>query len=428
MPRVFTLTVTLTVTLTLFLPLAAKADNWPQWRGPKNDGHSAEKNLPAAWGPDQNVRWKAPMPGPGASTPCVWGDKIFLTAQAGKDLVLFCVGTDGKEKWKRTVGTGEGKFRGDEGNMASASCSTDGKRVYAFVGSGEVGAYDLATGKPVWEFDLQEKYGKFRIQFGAHWTPVLYKDRLYLEVIHQNAQFLLALDAATGAQVWKVDRASDSPPGVESPDNYCSPFVWEGATGALLIAHGDDYCTAHKLADGSEVWRVAGLNPKDNYNRAWRAVASPLVMPDLIVVPSCKNGVTVAIDPTKVNGEIAPGAAGELWRLPKGTPDVPSPVRAGDVVYIMRENGVLNGYDRKTGKPLFEEKLTNERHRANPVVADGKVYFVGREGNMAVVKAGPEFELLAKNKLPDTFTASPAIADGVLYLRGWNFLWAIKAK
>lgn len=409
----------------------ALAENWPQWRGPKNDGVSSETGLPAEWGPTKNVVWKAAMPGPGSSTPCVWGDRMYFTAQVGDNVVLLCLGTDGKEKWRRVMAVGgPGKTRGDEGgNLASASCSTDGKRVYAFAGSGTLGAYDAATGHPVWQIDTQKTYGDFAIQFGVHWTPVLYKDRLYVTLLHRKGQYLLAFDAATGNQLWKADRVSDSPPGVESPDVYTSPVVWEGEGGPLLVVHGNDYCTAHNLADGSEVWRVTGLNPKGpGYNSHWRAVSSPLVTPDLIVVPSCKNGVTIALDPRKAKGEVGPGSPAELWRLPKGTPDVPSPLRVGGMVYLMGEKGKLTALDAATGKEFYGEAVTNERHRANPVYADGKLFLVGRDGTMPVVKSGTEFELLAKNKLPDTFTASPVVSGGRLYLRGWNSLWAIGSK
>lgn len=415
--------------LILSLTLSARGENWPQWRGPHNDGVSTEKNLVAEWGPEKNVVWKCPLPGPGASTPAIWGDRIFLTAQAEGDLVVMCIGTDGKEKWTKKLGEGNAKVRGDEGNMASASCSTDGKRVYAFVGSGNVAAFDF-DGKELWSFDAQKEYGNFDIQFGGHWTPVLYKDRLYLSLFHRKAQLLVALDAPTGKELWKADRPSDSPSGVESPDVYSSPFIWEGKDGAaLLIAHGNDYCTGHSLTDGTEVWRVTDLNPKGpKYNRHWRAVSSPLVTPELIVVPSCKNGVTVAIDPAAAKGTIGPKGPGELWRHEKGTPDVPSPLLVDGVLYIMRETNTINAFDPKTGKEHYSEKVTNERHRANPVFADGKLYLVGREGTMPVVKAGKEFELLAKNKLPDTFTASPAISNGRIYLRGWKYLWAIGTK
>jgi len=405
----------------------AFAENWPQWRGPKNDGTSGEKNLPSEWSETKNIVWKAKMPGPGAATPCIWDNKIFLTAVAGDKLVVFCVGIDGKEKWKKEIGHGNKSARNDEGNSASASCSTDGKLVFAFVGDGTLSAFTL-DGEPKWTLDTQKQYGDYKIQFGAHWTPVLHKGFLYFTLMHRGAQDLLKIEAATGKVVWKVKRASDAPAGVESPDVYTSPFVWEKGDQAFLIVHGNDYCTAHKLDDGSEVWRVTELNPKKTYNRAWRAVASPLVTPDLIVIPSCKNGVTVAIDPSKAKGEIGPGNPAELWRHLKNTPDVPSPLLIDGVLYIWKETQNLMAYKSSTGETLFTEKLTNTRQRANPVAGDGKVYLVGREGDMAVLKTGEAFELISKPKLPDVFTASPAISNGRIYLRGFDYLWCIGAK
>jgi hypothetical protein len=405
----------------------AFAENWPQWRGPKNDGVSNEKNLPSEWTDTKNVVWKLKMPGPGAATPCIWEDKIFLTSVEGDKLVVFCVGTDGKNKWKKEIGSGNKTARADEGNSASASCSTDGKLVYAFVGDGTLAAFDF-KGDLKWSLDTQKTYGEYKIQFGAHWTPVLHKDHIYFTLMHRGAQDLLKIEAATGKVIWKVKRPSDAPAGVESPDVYTSPFIWEKADNALLIVHGNDYCTAHKLTDGSEVWRVTGLNPKDKYNRAWRAVASPLVTPDLIVVPSCKNGVTVGIDPSKAKGDIGPGNPAELWRHAKNTPDVPSPLLAEGVLYIFKETQNLMAYKPMTGESIYTEKITNARQRANPVYGDGKLYLVGREGDMAVVKAGPTFEMISKTKLPDVFTASPAISNGRLYLRGFDYLWAIGAK
>jgi len=408
--------------LLAILAVPAFADNWPQWRGPKNDGHSTEKGLPTEWGPDQNILWKVPMAGRGASTPCVWGDKIFITSVEETAVVLLCIGTNGKEKWRQAISPiGGGKSgRGDEGNEASASCSTDGKHVWTFAGSGKLVCYTL-DGKPVWDLDLQ-KYGKFGIQFGCHWTPVLYKNKLYLQVMHRNAQLLLALDAATGREVWKVNRPGYSKG--ESPDVYASAFIWEGEGGPLLIAHGNDYCTAHKLDTGAEVWRVASLNP--NSNGAWRFVSSPLVTPDLIVVPSCKNGPTVGLNPIGAKGSIDPDNKAELWRV-NFTPDVVSPLRVGDVVYLMGD-GPLTAVEAKTGKQIYREQLAKQIHRAHMVAADGNIYVVGREGTTDVVQAGKTFKLIASNTLPDKLYSSPAIADGRLYLRGWNYLWAIGSK
>src|SRR5262245_47372630 len=213
------------------LAAPANADNWPQWRGPKFDGHSAEKGLPTEWSADKNVVWKLKLPGRGASTPVVWSKQLFITCADGDDVVLMCVGTDGKEQWKRPISnTGKKTYRGDEGNDASASCITDGKHVWAFSGGGQLVCFTM-DGKSVWSVDLQ-KYGKFEIQFGCHWTPVLYKGALYLQVMHRKAQLVVALNAADGTELWKKDR-----PGYgkgESPDTYASAILWEGEGGPLL--------------------------------------------------------------------------------------------------------------------------------------------------------------------------------------------------
>jgi outer membrane protein assembly factor BamB len=410
----------------------AFAENWPQWRGPKNDGMSGEKRLPAEWSAEKNIKWKLDLPGSGSSTPCVWGDTIFITCMVDADVYLMAIGTDGKEKWRKPMGQGNIRTLGDEGgNLATASCSTDGKLVYTMVGSGKLAAFDF-TGKEVWSVNLGEKFGDFTqrdvIQFGGHWTPVLHKGTLYVAVLHRKAQKVLAVDTATGKELWAIDRVSDSPPRTESPDVYASPFLWEKGDKSLLIVHGNDYCTAHKLTDGSEVWRVTELNPKANYNRTWRAVSSPLVTTDLIVVPSCKQGVTVGLDPEKAAGPMGPGATGENWRIARNTPDVSSPLLHDGIVYLMGEKGTLMAHDAKTGKELYSERITNMRHRANPVYGDGKIYFVGRDGLSIVVKPGSTFTKLSENTLKDTFTASPAISNGTIYLRGWKSLYAVAGK
>ncbi len=406
------------------LAAPAPAENWPQWRGPKNDGHSSETGLPTEWGPQKNIAWRFKLPGPGESTPCVWGDRIFLTATAGEDVVLLCIGTDGKEKWQQPLTTtGRERNGPDQATDATASCSTDGRHVWSYVGGrqgGRLTCHDV-DGKLVWEKNLQD-YGKFNIQFGTHWTPALYKGKLYLQVMHRAAQKVVRLDAATGKEEWAVDRPGASRG--ESPDVYASPVVWEGEGGPLLIVHGNDYCTAHRLDDGSEVWRVEGLNPSNN--RAWRFIACPLVSPDLIVVPSCKNGPVVGVNPVGAKGAIEPGSPAERWRI-NGTPDVVSPLRVGDVVYLMAD-GPLTAVDAKTGEQVYRVNLTRQIHRSNLVYADGKIYAVGRQGATDVVQAGREFKLLATNTLPDKFFATPAVSGGRIYLRGYDSLWAIGAK
>jgi outer membrane protein assembly factor BamB len=411
----------------------ASADNWPQWRGPKNDGHSTEKGLPTQWSTEKNVLWKIAMPGRGSSTPCVWEDNIFLTSMDGDAVVLMCIGTDGKVKWKKPLGSdAKGGYRrggGEgEGDDASASCSTDGKLVWAFAGTGKLACFDFA-GKQIWEKDLR-KYGKgsaIKIQFGIHWTPVLYKGRIYLQVMHRNAQRVVCLDALTGQDVWNVERPGYSRG--ESPDTYASAFMWEGEGGPLFVAHGNDFCTGHKLDDGAEVWRVAGLNPVGGrQHEAWRFVASPLVTPRLIVVPSCKDGPVVGFNPVGAKGNINPENPAEMWRL-KFTPDVVSPLLVDDIVYLMKD-GPLYAIDARTGTTIYQKSLEAKQrvYRGNMVYADGKIYIVGVEGIGVVVEAGRKFKQLAANELKEKTYASPAISNGRIYIRTWGHLYCIGTK
>jgi outer membrane protein assembly factor BamB len=398
----------------------AAAANWPQWRGPNGDGVSTETNLPTQWSSTTNITWKLPLPGMAGSTPVVWGERIFLTSQDGDDLVLLCVSTDGKELWKRRLGNGNRKARGDEGNSASPSPSTDGKHVFAYVGTGDCACFDI-DGKEVWKFNAQERYGQFHTYFGIHNTPVLYDDRLYMQFIHDNAALVVALDKATGAEVWKVERKSDGI--AENKHSYASPVLWKNGDKAYLISHGNDYAIAHRLDNGQEIWRLADLNPKGaKYDPTLRFVSSPVATPDLIVVPSAKRGPTVGLKPD-ASGLVHAGDKAEQWRYPT-TPDVCSPLVYDGLVYLCQD-GRLVCLDAKTGNKLYEERTHPSRYRASPVYADGKVYLTARDGTVTVVKAGPKFEVLAINKLPEQISASPVIANGRLYLRGWENLYAI---
>lgn len=403
---------------------AVNADNWPQWRGPKNDGHSAEKGLPTEWDSDKNIVWKLKMPGIGAGTPVVWDDKIFVTAVDGDSVVVLCVGTDGKEKWKQKLSeTGAKRYKnpaGAEVPDAAASCLTDGKHVWAYSSNGSLGCFTV-DGKPVWTADVT-KYGKFEIQFGTHWTPTLHQDKLYLQVMHRKAQKLVRLDALTGKEDWAVERPGASVG--ESPDVYASAFIWEGQGGPLLISHGNDFCTGHRLTDGGEVWRVQGLNPTNN--KAWRFVSNPLITPELIVVPSCKNGPTVALNPVGAKGDITPDNKAELWRI-KTTPDVVAPLRIGDILYLCG-HGPFSAHDVKTGEQIYKADITKGYHWSNMVTVDGKIYATSQDGVTDVIQAGREFKKLATNKLPDKIFGSPAVAGGRIYFRGYDTLWAIGTK
>ncbi len=409
----------------LFLAAAqAYADNWPNWRGPNQDGISQEKNLPTSWSDTKNVLWKLPLPGKGSSTPIIWGDRMFMTSGENSDLVLLCVSTDGKLLWKQKVATAvRTVIKKDEANEASPSPTTDGKHVFVFVGSGDMACYDF-DGKQVWNFDAQKRYGKFLIQHGIHVTPILHEDRLYLNLIHNNGHWVVALDKATGKEIWKVDRKSDAEG--ESREAYSSPVLWKNGNELNLVVLGADYTTGHRLSDGKEVWRLGDINPKAKYSTALRIIATPVATSDQLFVPTARGGIFISLKQGAA-GSIKAGGTHEAWRVGKGSPDVPSPLIHDGIAYLMRENGLLIVLDAKTGKELYEHRLNSERYRASPVYADGKIYLTSRDsGAFTVIKAGPTYQFLATNRLDDVFTASPAIANGRIYLRGFRALYAIQ--
>ncbi|GAA4422530.1 PQQ-binding-like beta-propeller repeat protein [Bremerella cremea] len=417
-----------TIPPTLFLLFTiiaapALAENWPSWRGPENQGISSETNVPVEWGTEKNIAWRLPLPGAAGSTPVVWGDNIFLTSVAENDLVLLCISTEGEEKWRRKLGSGNRDVRGDEGNSAAPSPSTDGEHVWAFFANGSLGCFDF-EGNEIWQINVQEKYGKFDIQFGLTSTPVLHGDKIYLQLIHSGGAKVVALDKATGKEAWAVSRPSDARQ--ECEHSYASPIVYDGKEAKFLLTHGADYSIAYDLDSGKELWRVGGLHPPGRYDVTLRFVSSPVAKDGMVIVPSAKRGITVAVKTTG-EGNITEKQDNYFWTH-EVTPDVPSPLIVGDYVYLCRENGNLIVLERETGKQLYEERTNRIRHRSSPVFAEGKLYLTGRDGVVTVVQAGPEFKILAQNEIGEAIAASPVFSNGRIYLRTFDALWAIGSE
>lgn len=409
-----------------------RAENWPQWRGPRLDGMSEEKNVPTKWGRTDGVAWRLPLPGPAGATPVVWDDRIYLTSVAGddkQDLALLCVSTEGKLLWQRTVTSGSKDVRSDEGNYASPSPSTDGRHVWAFFGTGDLACY-TKDGQPVWKLNVEDRYGKLNIQFGMASTPVLDRGRLYLQLIHGEMRSketgtarVVCLDAATGNEIWQVGRPSDGT--FECKHSYASPTIYRDTEREFLLTHGADYIVAHDLKDGHELWRCGDLNPKGKYEPTLRFVASPVAVPGFIVVPTAKNYGVVCLKPDG-QGDVTEQPQYQHWRWSSNTPDVPSPLVVGDLVYLCRENGNLICADAKTGQEIYTQPTTRDRHRASPVYANGNIYLTARNGTITVVRAGRTFEVLAKNDLQEPTSASPVISNGRIYVRTFAALYAIE--
>lgn len=408
----------------------ALAENWPTWRGPTQNGVSTEKNVPVRWGEKENVAWRVALPGPAGATPVVWDNRIFLTTVSETDdLLLMCFSTEGKELWRHVMGNSGQKARGDEGNAASPSPVTDGKHVWAMMGTGDVVCCDV-DGKVKWSTNLQERYGKFEIQFGMTSTPVLHDGVLFFQLIHGiwrgegELAIVVALDATDGKEVWKVDRHTGAE--FENKHSYASPILYNFGGTSFLLTHGGDYTIAHSLKDGSTIWKLGGLNPHgDDYHPTLRFVASPGVAEGIVISPTAKNQPVFAVRPDR-KGDLTGRDDAILWVMDRNTPDVPSPLIHDGLVYLCRENGNLICLERKTGKRLYEHRTNVQRHRASPVYADGHVYLTARDGQVTVVRAGREFEIVSKNRIGEQLAASPVVSNGTIYLRSFDALWAIK--
>lgn len=406
------------------------ADQWPNWRGPTSDGISTEKDLPIEWNTKKNVAWQFELPGPGGATPVVWNDRIFLTSSDAEGrLILMAVNSIGDGVWRQVISEGNKVVRGDEGNSASASPVTDGVHVWSFFADGVLSCFTV-DGAEVWKLNLQDRYGKFNIQFGMTSTPVLDEGVLYQQLIHGDGDAktreacVIALDAATGKEIWKVDRPSDAHS--ENEHSYASPVLYNDGSEKYLLSHGADLVVAHDLKDGHEIWRCGDLNKKSNYDPTLRFVASPAVAKGIIVVPTAKKGPVVALKPNG-HGDITHNSAIHLWSSAR-TPDVPSPLILGDLVYLCMENGDLAILRAKTGEQLDYQRTHRQRHRASPVYANGHIYLTARDGKTTVVKASEKVEIVAENDLAEDISASPVISNGVIYLRTFRHLWAIKQQ
>jgi outer membrane protein assembly factor BamB len=397
---------------------------------------SSEKNLPTQWNATRNVKWRCELPGQAGATPVVWKDRIFLTSAEGNDLVLICIQTaDGRKLWQKKVGSGNQDARAGEGNSASPSSSTDGEHVWCFFGTGMLACFTV-DGNEVWKLDVNDKFGKLDIQFGMTSTPVLDGDALYLQLIHGPMKFddatrigkVVKLDKKTGKTIWEIDRQTEA--AFECKHSYASPFIYRDGKREFLVIHGADCITGHRLEDGRELWRFGQLNgptklnPKDN-DPTFRFVASPLVVPGMIIVPTAKEGPVVAL---KVNdalsGDCSTNPEVIAWTSPR-TPDVSIPLLVDGLVYLLHKDGRLQCLDAETGKEIYFARTYTGQHRSSPVYAGGYIYFQSSDGHCTVVKPGPNLEIVSTNELDEPITASAVVADGVLYIRSYKALYAI---
>jgi outer membrane protein assembly factor BamB len=397
----------------------AAAENWPAWRGPSANGLSREINLPVTWTKTENVAWRLALPAWSGSTAIVWDNRIFLNVAEGNDLSLWAIDRDkGVPLWKKPLSGGN--HREMKQNMSSPSPVTDGRGVWVMTGTGILKAFDF-DGKELWARDIQKDYGRFGLNWGYASSPLLHEDALYVQVLHgmhtNDPSYVLRIDKATGKTIWRVERPTKAIR--ESPDAYTTPALVTYNNSTEIVITGGDVATGHDPATGKELWRVDGLNPSND--SSYRLVASPIVVGDMIFVPS-RERPNLA---NRAGGRGDVTRSHVVWSFNSG-PDVPTPVTDGQYFYVVRDNGVMFCLDAKTGKTIYGPvRLPSATYSGSPVLADGKIYVTNEDGVTSVVRAGPKFELLGRNDFGEYTLSSPAVSDGQIFIRTESALYAV---
>ncbi len=409
---------------------------WPHWRGPALDGSTDEQGLPESWSLTENVVWTAPMPGESAATPIVWNGKVFISSMdnGSNDLLALCYDAKtGKELWRRTVAQSDRRI--PRSTLSTPSPSTDGKRVYFLYASGDLAAFDL-DGNPAWSRNIEDDYGNITCQFGYGSSPLLCEGKLIVQVLRRDRawrepregepfdSFLLAVDPATGKNLWRQQRPHDAVN--ETMDSYASPITYTRDGRTEIVVMGADYVTGHDPATGKELWRYGYVTRK---SRNWRMVSSPVSGAGMIFasIPRGGNGLFAL----KPNGEGTLSDSAVMWTFDGPTPDVSTPLLYRGNLYVLdgsRGDKVLSCLDPASGKVKWQGAIGNRSPwRASLTAADGKLYCVNESGEAIVLAANDtELKILSRVDMPDApLHASVAIADGRLYLRTAATLYCI---
>lgn len=431
----------------LFFAISAGAEeNWPSFRGTSASGATAtDAALLESWDAEsgEGIRYQVAIPGMAHSSPIIWGNKLFLTTavssdpdadfvpglygsgqasadQSVQEWRLLCLDKrTGKVLWSQTSTKGVPKDkRHIKSTYANSTPATDGMCVVALFGSEGLFAYDM-EGEQLWQKDLGRMdvgaYDLPSYEWGPASSPILHDGLVYVQVDTQGKSFVIALDAATGETRWQTDR--DELPSWGSPTVYLA----EGAR-PELITNASNWIRAYDPANGNELWRLGGSSKI--------TAPTPVFAEGLIIVASGRA-------PERPIFAIRPGGQGDIsgtehvaWSLTRQGPYMPTPLIYQSKVYVGNNDGVFACYDLKTGEEHYRGRLPHRGNgfSASPVAAAGKIYFPSEDGITFVIEAGEALRLLAENPVGEPVMASPAISDGVLYLRGQRHLYAIGPK
>lgn len=404
--------------------------DWPQFRGPRGDGSSLATSVPVRWSETNNIEWKVPIPGRGRSSPVVLGDHLWLTLAVEQSVVRTNIGPDdmqtaehvsleavcldranGKILWRTQL------FPVDKPNpvhwfnsWATPTPVVELERLYCDFGTYGTACLNSHTGKILWKTRLPLDH-----QVGPGSSPVLYKNLLVLVRDGRDAQYVAALDKQTGNQVWRTERPPIEVSSGNLKKSFVTPLLVNAAGRTQLISPGAHWVVSYDPATGKEFWRAR--------HGTGFSIGSCPVFGDGIAFFStgCMKPQLWAV---RVDGEGDVTTTHAVWRTPRQVPVMSSPVLLGDKLYWISDDGIASCADCRSGEVQWQERLGGQ-HLASPLLAEGRLYFFGKDGKCTVVKASKQFEKLTENQIEGPVTATPAILDGTIFLRTDSHLYRI---
>lgn len=419
--RRFAATTACALLLSAAFAFPAPAADWTQFRGPGGSGLTDESDLPTSWSESENVKWTVDVPGMGWACPIVVDGRVIIATaisdgEKNKDSdtrwELHCFDADtGDVLWTKLAAEGKPRIgtHGDN-TYASETPATDGERILAYFGMTGVYCYDL-DGNLLWDKDLGAY--PMRNDWGTASSPVLLDGLAYIQVDNEQESFLVALDAATGDEKWRKTRDETS--------NWGSLVVWENSKRTELVAIGETV-RSYDPANGEVLWEVRLSGGGAN--------SSPATAGDLLVVGNSGRrdpGALVAVRAGGSGDLSAEGNDGLLWRVDGSGPSRSSPLIYEGYVYLLGgRGGIVSCLNAETGEPAYRERMpSGGSFWASPYAYEGRIFCPADNGVTYVLKPGPEFELLATNKLEGRFWSTPAIANGALFIRSVDKLYCV---
>lgn len=424
--------------------LTTHAQNWPSFRGPNASGVAEGTNPPTTWNVEksQNVLWKTDIPGLSHASPIVWGNNIFVITSVSSDAkasfeaknrgidlaqdnvphtwMIYAIDKrNGQILWSNKAYEGVPRAKRHlKATQANSTPVTDGRYLVALFGSEGLACYEL-NGKLLWKQDLGVLNPGLWDDKDSSWghasSPIIYRDLVIVQADGHKQSFIAAFNLKDGKQAWRVERNEIT--------SWTTPSIYQGKNRTELIANGGRYIRGYDPLTGKELWRFADNNTEVK-------MQAPQIANDLIYI-------TGGYPAGRAMYAFRPGAAGDIslkpgedknaflaWSSSKGSPYTPTPIVYGDLFYVLSDNGVFSAYDAKTGTVVYQQRLPTS-FSASPVAADGKLYLASEDGDVFVVKAGRQYELLSRNTMDQPLMATPALSPGMLIVRGDHALYAL---